>query len=293
MGQTVYADLLFLINFSMDFLCFYITGAILHRKLSQVRALLASVGGGVYSVAVLFVYLVSPLGLVCDGVACIFMCAAAFIKKNMRVGTFFLQTAVYIGVSSVLGGMMTAMFNLLNTLELPISELGANSEGIPVWFFALLAAASGVATMMGGRFFRAKQSERSAKIEIDYRGRTATLCAVCDTGNLVRDPISGKCVVVADLASVRRLLPEPLVLAVKENNASRLSELSEDVAKGLRVIPTRSVGGMSMLYAISPDRIRITGEDGKMHESDALIAPSPIGGSAHGYQALLPPELLV
>ena len=293
MGQTVYADLLFLINFSMDFLCFYITGAILHKKLSVVRALLASVCGGVYSVAILFAYPVPPFSLVCDGVAFVLMCAAVFIKKNMRPGTFFLQSAVYVGVSVALGGMMTAMFNLLNTLELPISEPGANSEGIPVWFFALLAAVSGVATLMGGRFFRAKQSERSASVEIEYGGRSATLCAVCDTGNLVRDPISGKCVVVADLTSIRRLLPEPLVLAVKENNASRLSRLPDDAAKGLRIIPTRSVGGMSMLYAIAPDRIRITGKDGKTHEADALVAPSPIGGTAGGYQALLPPELLV
>ena len=293
MGQTVYADLLFLINFSMDFLCFYITSAILHRKLSAVRALLASVGGGVYSVAVLFAYLAPPFGLVCDAAACILMCAAVFTGRRVTFGRFLLSTATYVGVSAALGGMMTALFNLLNTLELPLDTLKSDAEGIPVWFFALLAAVSGVATLMGGRFFRAKQSERSARVEIGYGGRRVELFAVCDTGNLVRDPVSGRSVVVADLSSLRPLLPEALIRAVRENNASHLSELPDEIARDLHIIPARSVGGTSLLFALRPDSMTVTGADGKPHEIDALFAPAPIGSSARGYQALLPPELLV
>lgn len=293
MGQTVYADLLFLINFSMDFLCFYISSAILHRRMSAIRALLASVFGGVYSVAVLFAYLVPPFGLVCDATACLLMCVAVFVGKNVTVGRFLLSCATYVGVSAALGGMMTALFNLLNTLELPLDVLKSDAEGIPVWLFALLAAFSGAATLMGGRFFRAKQSERSARVEILYGGRRAELFAVCDTGNLVRDPISGRSVVVADLSSLRPLLPEALIRAVRENNATYLSELPDEVARGLHIIPTRSVGGTSVLFALRPDGMQVTGSDGKPHEIDALFAPAPIGSSAKGYQALLPPELLV
>ena len=34
MGNEVYADLLFLVNFSMDFLCFYLCARLLHRPLT-------------------------------------------------------------------------------------------------------------------------------------------------------------------------------------------------------------------------------------------------------------------
>ena len=175
MEQTVYADLLFLVNFSMDFLCFYITGSILKRRLSVIRALIASVCGGVYSVAVLFAYLVPPFGLVLDALACIAMCAAVFIERKSKFSRVLLASAVYIGVSAALGGMMTALFNLLNTLNFPFDAMDSQSEGIPVWLFAILAAVSGIATLAGGRFFREKQSEKRASVEISFCGKSVTL----------------------------------------------------------------------------------------------------------------------
>jgi stage II sporulation protein GA (sporulation sigma-E factor processing peptidase) len=293
MEQTVYADLLFLVNFSMDFLCFYITSAILHKKLSVLRSFFASVAGGVYSVAILFAYLVPPFGLICDAGACTLMCTFVFFGKRKRMSEILLSFAVYIGTSAVLGGMMTALFNLLNSMELPFELLEVESEGIPVWLFALLAAASGAATLAGGRFFRERQSQRSAEVEIFFDGKSAKMYAVCDNGNFVRDPISGKCVVVGDLASLRRILPNEIVKAVRSGDAAHLADLPPDIGKRLRLIPTSSVGGTSMLFALVPDKIVVFGEDGKSHESSALFAAAPIGNTANGFEALLPPELLV
>ena len=293
MEQTVYADLLFLINFSMDFLCFYITSAILHKKLSVLRSLLASIGGGVYSVAILFAYIVPPFGLILDAAACIIMCAAVFIDRKTKFSKIILCTAVYIGVSAALGGMMTAIFNMLNTLELPLDMLRVDSEGIPVWLFALLAAVSGAATLAGGRFFREKQSQKTARVEITFDNKTVSLYAVCDNGNLIRDPVSGKTVIIGDLASLRRILPDGIIKAVRENNSSYVSSLPQKYARRLRLIPASSIAGGSLLYALSADKIVVYTDNGSAHESNALFAPAPIGGSAKGYQALLPPELLI
>ena len=41
MGETVYADVLFIINFSMDFLCFYICSRVLGYPLRLARTVLA------------------------------------------------------------------------------------------------------------------------------------------------------------------------------------------------------------------------------------------------------------
>ena len=293
MEQTVYADLLFLVNFSMDFLCFYITASILRKKLGVLRSLIASILGGVYSVSVLFIYIVPPFGLILDAAACVFMCAIVFIDGRTKFSKIILCTAVYIGVSVALGGAMTALFNLFNTLDLPIDALKNESEGIPVWLFALLAAISGAATLAGGRFFKDKQSRKSAKVEITFGGKSVTLCALCDNGNLIRDPMSGRCVVVGDLASLRRILPDEIIKATREKNSSYISGLPPETARRLRLVPAKSVAGSSVLYALIPDRIVVTTEDGEEHESDALFAPAPIGGSAKGYEALLPSELLI
>ena len=66
MGQIVYADLLFLVNFTMDFLCFFVTARILCRPFKVWRCCIASVLGGVYSVVVLFAGFNAVIGLLAD-----------------------------------------------------------------------------------------------------------------------------------------------------------------------------------------------------------------------------------
>ena len=54
MKQTLYGDVLFLVNFSMDFLTLYITALILHRSVKKRRFVLSAAIGGVYGVAACF-----------------------------------------------------------------------------------------------------------------------------------------------------------------------------------------------------------------------------------------------
>ncbi len=293
MGQTVYADLLFLINFSMDFLCFYITAKLLHRKFPPIRALLSSIVGGVYSVAILFAGLVPPLELVCDIGTGLLMCMLVFIGRGVGFWKYTVSSLAYVGVSVALGGMMTAIFNMLNLLGLPLGSISESGDGMPVWLFALLAAASGVATLAGGRFLRKKQSERSADIEITYAGQTVKLAAVCDSGNFLRDPVSGKSVIVTDLSSVEKALPNELVRAVRAKDASMLTKLSPDSARRLRLVPSRTALGGGMLFAMTPDRLTVSLCGERPHEVEALIAPVELMSTAGGFQALIPPELIV
>jgi len=293
MEQTVYADILFLINFSMDFLCFYITAKLLHRKLPKLRAFISSIGGGVYSVAILFAGFLPPLELVLDIFVGFIMCVIVFVSKKTTVPKLMLSSLAYVGVSVALGGIMTATFNMINLLGFPWDSLRDSGDGMPVWLFALLAALSGAATLMSGRFFRKKQSERTADIEISYGGKTIRLTALSDSGNLVRDPISGKSVVVADISSLSGTFPEEILHAVKRRDASALAQLPPEIAKNLRFVPSRTATGGGMLYALSPERITVISSGEKSYDVDALIAPVQLGASAGGFEALIPPELLV
>jgi len=188
---------------------------------------------------------------------------------------------------------MTASFNMINLLGFPWESIRDSGDGMPVWLFAVLAALSGAATLMGGKFFRSKQSEKTADIEITYGGKTVRLTALADSGNLVRDPISGKNVIVTDISPLAGSLPEEIVRAVKKRDASILSELSPDEARNLRLVPSRTATGMGMLYALTPERMTVTTVGEKPYEVDALFAPISLGAAAKGFEALIPPELLV
>lgn len=289
MGQTVYVDLLFMINFSMDFLCFFLCAKILGIKLSLPRAIAASAVGGVYSDVALFIGVGRLQALLIDIFVCVLMCAIVFCKRGRNL-SLPLYILVYVAISMALGGFMTAIFNLLNKLELPLKA--GSSDGISVWLFALLAAISAAITLVGGRFFRSRAAQRFADVDISYGGRSVRLRAMTDSGNLLREPISGKPCIVADVSALEKILPQRIVRAARKGDISAIGKLSAEDAKKVRVIPIRTAGGESALIAFRAESVTVDG--GRGAESvDALVALSNIGKSAEGAQVLLPPELIL
>ena len=288
MGQTVYVDLLFMINFSMDFLCFFICAKILGRKLSMGRAVAASAVGGIYSDLALFISAAYLPALLIDLGVCVVICAIAFLRRG-RARELPLYILVYFAISMALGGFMTAIFNLLNKADLPLGD--TTSDGISVWMFAFLAALSALLTLIGGRFFRRKASQRSAELSITYNGKSVRLFAMTDSGNLLKDPISGKPCIVADISALEPIIPRTLARAAREKRFSAIEKLSPEDAKRVRMIPIKTAGGEGALIALRVDNITIE-RDGGSEALDALVALSDIDKSADGKEALLPPELL-
>ncbi len=287
MGQTVYVDLLFLINFSMDFLCFFLSSKLLGRRLSVGRAVTASVIGGIYANAALFWSVGQIMGLIVDVAVCAGMCAVAFYERG-RGKSLPLYILVYFAISMALGGFMTAIFNLLNKAELPLER--GSSDGISVWAFALLAVLSAVITLLGGRFFRRRSAQKNADIEISYGGKQVRLRGMSDSGNLLREPISGKLCIVADIGALKPILPSRICDAAKKKDAGAVARIAPEDAKNIRIVPIRTAGGEGILLALRADRITLDSGSGAA-SVDALVAISDIGRSADGNEALIPEEL--
>jgi len=291
MEQTVYVDLLFLINFSMDFLCLFLSARLLHRKTALGRWLIAAVLGGGYAVCALFLPINGLLALAIDLLACILLCAIAFgTKGGWR--SLPLCTIVYVAVSAALGGFMTALFSLLNRTNFAsVQPEESGGEELSIWLFLLLAAISGGLTLWGGRFFHRKSQQQTVQLCITYGGKSLTLCALVDSGNLLQDPISGKACIPVDLPIISPLLPPRIRRAAQTGSAAALSSLPPTLAARMRLIPVHTVSGESVLMALRPDHLTICDNKGS-REIDALILLSPIGQSADGADALLPAQLL-
>ena len=191
---------------------------------------------------------------------------------------------------------MTAIYSLLNRLDLPLGEYSA-SDGISVWLFGLLALMSAFTAMMGGRFFRNAASADTADVEISYRGKSVTVRAFVDTGNMISDPLSGRNVIVIDRSVAEKIMSDGAVdVAIK----GRIGLMGVDEREKIRFVPVKTATGGSMLCAFVPERVIITVLDRKNRvrsfEVSALFAPSDLylAGNkiAGGCHALISPELL-
>lgn len=143
-------------------------------------------------------------------------------------------------------------------------------------FFGLVLCAGGLAVLcqMG---FRGKAVPRELlNVTLSHGGKEVRLLALRDTGNTLRDPVTGERVLVADPVTAEKLLG----LTARE-----LADPVGTVTKmpGLRLIPYHAVGSPNgLLLAVRCERVRIGKERGS-----TLVAFSPQSFPGGEYQGLI------
>ena len=278
----VYIDLYFLVNASMDFLCLAMTAAILHRPARRRRLLLASLLGGLWAVFTLLSGISGALGVLLDLLFAVVLAAAAFSERHGKASRLLQNAGAFALLSALLGGLMTVLYRFLNRLELPLEALQGDS--LSAWMFAVLAAVAGFFTLRGGRLFRRSGAIREVRLEVTVDGKTAVLHALVDSGNLLCDPLSGRSVALADPAKLAPCLPPGLLHALEHPE-----DAPPEYARRVRLIPARTATGEGMLAAFAPDRLLVITKTERLSTND-LIALSPLGGAAAGFDALIARE---
>ena len=291
METVVYADLFFMINFSMDFLCLFISAKILNLRFSVPRGILASAFGGIYAIYALFLPFDGVLGLLLDLLSGVLLCLVAFYRKG-EIKRAPIYSLVYGAVSMALGGAMTALFTLFNKTNLFEGIKKTDGDGLSVWLFALLAVISGAMTLAGGRFFSSRASRRTVPIEITYMGERVRIDAMTDSGNLLREPVRGKPCVIADIDAVRGVIPGDVLKIAASGDILGIDRLSSDSSRRVFVIPSTGVSGDKMLLGFRVERISL-GDGKKTYEVDAVLALARLGKDADGCKALVPTVLLM
>ena len=110
-------------------------------------------------------------------------------------------------------------------------------------------------------------------VELTYGGQTVQITALRDTGNTLRDPITGKQVLIVG-ADVAQMLTG-LTLTALQDPVGSIGTIP-----GLRLIPYQTVGNTGMMLAINISNAKIGNRRG-----NTLVAFSPQIFNGH-YQAL-------
>lgn len=233
--MKIYADMLFAINFSMDFISLFITSIILQRKVNKKRLLLASAIGGVYGVFEVISSFNSVVSVFISIVISFLMCFVTYSEKSIKrfVGIY----VVFLGISACLGGVMSIMYSFMNRLLSEyIESYTYNSVYTGARFF-IIAALSIIASLIFGRFFITEKKIKAVLIEFEINNRKFSTNALCDSGNLLTEPISGKSV----------------ILIAENTNIGKEILAVPDVFK--RYIPYEGVGGSGMIKGIVPKNL--------------------------------------
>lgn len=287
MEQVIYGDILFVINFSMDFLSLYFTALILHYRLRPFRLVAAATVGAIYAVASIFV----SFGRLCDGVIgvgfSLLICFMAF-----GVGKILRHTVIFAAVSFMIGGCITALYNIIGTGGI-FKLVGGDDETVilsretGVTSFMIFTAVAGVIVWLSFRMLSVRRSVKNVDVTVVYDGKTVTLRGLVDSGNLLSDPLGGSPVILTGYNDICNILPDDMKTVFENSALDTVKGLMREDARRVRIIPSRSVGGEKLLLAFLPDVVRINEKDMR-----ACIAVCGDRGCYGECNALVPSGLL-
>lgn len=159
------------------------------------------------------------------------------------------RSVLFLVLSMALGGLAVS--------------LNSGGVGLP-----LCAGGLGLLCRMGFR----GQGQEKVPVTVTYMGHTVRILALRDTGNSLTDPVTGETVTVLSPELGEQLgIPSDALL-----------DPVGAIVPGLRLIPTRTVGGSGLLAAVRCESVMIGGHSGG---TIAAFAREPFGNGE--YQALI------
>ena len=249
----IYLDLVILLNFSVDFLLLMGTNRLSGFPLSPGRCAWAAVLGAVYSGACLLPGFSFLGALLWRMVSLVGMSVLAFGWNRSA----WKRGGVFVLLSLALGGA-AMQFSRGNLVSLVLAAGG-------IWILCRTAFGSSV----GGREY--------VPVTLSWGENSVSVLALRDTGNTLRDPITGEPVLVVSSRVGQRLTG-----LTQEQLASPLETMAQRPIPGLRLIPYQAVGQSGgMLLGLRLDQVKI---DGKNQKAVAAFAPAGLSGN---YQALV------
>ncbi len=187
---TLYVDVLFLINFSVDYIVLALTGAFFHFQIKKYRELLAAFILTVYAMWALLLC-GSYVILILSAVLVIF--AACFFVYPVR--GFIAVTKcvmVFSFLSLLFGGIIELLFRVVGHYA---NHMSGERDGRQVIVFALLALVSGGLIYIGNRLLEKGKGVHHVHVEMELLNKVYRAELFVDTGNMAREPISGRRVI--------------------------------------------------------------------------------------------------
>lgn len=249
--MTVYIDGVLLLNFLVDFLLLLAASRLCGYPVKIGRAIAGGIFGGLYA-------------------ACCLIPGFSFLG-NLLWRTVSLGTMAVIAYGCSQSALRRGLVFAFLCLALGGAVMGIGRGGI----LGILSGA-GVLCLLCCFGFRGKLGCTTyIPVELSYGAKRLQLTALQDTGNTLRDPVTGRQVLVIGADAARKLTG--LTQAQLQAPVESLGAIP-----GLRLIPYHSVGGSGFLLAMRLQGVKIGPWQG-----ETLVAFAPEGLSREGaYQAL-------
>lgn len=243
--MVIYADVIFFVNFISTYIILYVIGRIVNTvQVRKRRIVIAALIGGVFA-AVMFCNEFSVWISCLLRVASVFlMLAIAFFTQKKQIVNQFIWFTL---ITGIMVSSMIFLSSIVGRFVNVIIKDGILYFDVPPKIFTIALGISFLLMIFFVKVFKNRKNKKYYIMNVTHNNKTISVSALFDSGNLLKEPITGKCVNILEWEQAQKLFDVECQFDDIVNHA-------EDMK--LWVIPFNSLGNSSgVMFAFLADKI--------------------------------------
>lgn len=273
--MTIYLDIILCENLLMNYIILFATYVIIKPKTKhpQIRMILSSLLGSIYAIIVYLNILSIYTNLLAKITLSVVMIYIAFAPPNVK--QLLKQILIFYLVSFIFGGCTFALIYFLKPENVEMKN-GVFVGMYPIRVGLIAGVIAFIITQIAFKINKSKLNNKNTFIEIELynKNKMTKARALLDSGNMLKEPISQKPVIVVEKTTLSKIIPEEVLDYIEKivgGDDQEKNEMQEYLSK-IRMVPFMSLGKENgMLIGIRLDKIKINTEDIRL-EKENIIA---------------------
>ena len=273
--MTVYLDIVFIENILMNYIIMYASGIVMKHKMKKIRILLASIIGAIYTVLMYINILPIYSNIIMKFLLSIVITYVSFKPNTFK--RLYKDLVIFYLVSFVFGGCVFALMYFLKPQMAQIRN-GVFVGAYPIKIALIGGITAFIIIQISFKIVKNKISKKDMIIDIEIiiDKKAAKIKGLLDTGNFLKDPITGLPVIVVEKESLKQIISDKILNNLEKILGGDIDELTKDDKfnqniSRFRMIPFSSLGKQNgLLLGIKSDGVNII-IDGKIEKNNNVI----------------------
>ena len=258
---TVYWDIMFLINFTIDYIILYSTAKTVFLKRNFFKMILGAAIGGIYGIFIFEKSIV--FNILTYILVTLLILYVAFSELNFKIiSTFYIISFLFGGISNYLNNMY-GVIKMSNGFIFVENNLFAVLMGVILSSFIIVISLK----LIKRNVIKHKQIKT---VDIFFEGKSVTVSGMLDTGNLLLDPITKYPVILVSFDDIEKIISSDLKKFLEEKE-NLCVNINRKIINKIRLIPYKNSNSNDVLKGFKPDYIVIKEED-ERKITDVIIA---------------------
>lgn len=274
--MTVYLDIVFVENILMNYIIIFATCVVLKSECKKFRMFIASCVGAVYTV-VMYLNIIP----IYSNFFMKFILSIAIVYISFKPRSFIRllkDLVVFYLVSFAFGGCVFALMYFFKPQMAEIRN-GVFVGSYPIKVALVGALIAFVIVQISFKLVKSKLCKKDViyKVQLIIEDKAIDIQALLDTGNLLKDPITGFPVIIVERTCLTTVISEKILNNIDKILGGDIDDLTKDVEfnqtiSRFRMIPFSSLGKQNgLLLGIKVDSVKVILDEKIVEVNNAII----------------------